>query len=102
MGNRAQENTGFTCLHCGREVTPLTNGSYRNHCPYCLHSRHVDDEPGDRASGCGGVMVPASVRYHTKKGYQILHRCVICGREQWNISAAGEDDLAGWMACINA
>ncbi|MBA3237248.1 MAG: RNHCP domain-containing protein [Parachlamydiaceae bacterium] len=22
---------------------PLRNGSYRNHCPFCLSSLHVDD-----------------------------------------------------------
>jgi len=50
----------------------------------------VDDQPGDRLSDCGGVMTPVSVRYHTQKGYQLLHRCGTCGFERYNIVV--EDD----------
>ena len=36
---------------------PANAGSdHRNHCPNCLSSLHVDEEPGDRASDCGGIM----------------------------------------------
>lgn len=46
---------GFPCKVCGRPVTPAGAGSdHRNHCPNCLSSLHVDVEPGDRASDCGG------------------------------------------------
>ena len=49
----------FTCKVCGRLCTPQNAGSdHRNHCPNCLASLHVDDEPGDRAADCGGVMEP--------------------------------------------
>lgn len=42
-------NTAFVCQNCKREVLPIQNGSYRNHCPFCLFSLHVDGEvPGDR------------------------------------------------------
>ncbi len=85
--SRETENTAFVCRHCGRRVLPLTNGSYRNHCPFCLYSLHVDIEPGDRAATCGGLMRPVGVRYHTRKGYQILHRCERCGAEQFNKAA---------------
>lgn len=44
--SRKTENTAFTCLHCGRQVLPLTNGSFRDHCPFCLYSLHVDEEVG--------------------------------------------------------
>ncbi len=44
----------FTCRVCGRPVVPAGAGSdHRNHCPNCLSSLHVDDEPGDRAADCG-------------------------------------------------
>ena len=33
---RKEENTGFVCEHCGREVLPLKDGSYRNHCPFAF------------------------------------------------------------------
>ncbi len=85
--SRKTENVPFTCAHCGLEVQPVTNGSYRNHCPACLYSLHVDVLPGDRAATCGGLMRPEGIRYHTKKGYQILHRCEKCGATQWNKAA---------------
>lgn len=45
----------FTCRVCGRKVVPGGAGSdHRNHCPNCLSSLHVDNEPGDRAADCGG------------------------------------------------
>lgn len=38
----------FTCKVCGWMVGPNGAGSdHRNHCPNCLHSLHVDEEPGD-------------------------------------------------------
>jgi hypothetical protein len=53
--SRSTENTGFRCEHCQQMVQPVTNGSYRNHCPFCLHSKHVDIMPGDRRNpGCQG------------------------------------------------
>ena len=89
--SRKKENTGFTCAHCGAGVEPLNNGSYRNHCPFCLYSIHVDDIPGDRASDCHGAMVPVGVRYHSKKGWQIVHRCKKCGIEK--VNRAAPDDM---------
>lgn len=48
-------NEVFTCKNCGRVVVPEGAGStHRNHCPNCLCSLHVDEEPGDRAPACGG------------------------------------------------
>lgn len=85
--SRKSENTGFICANCGADVKPLTNGSYRNHCPFCLYSLHVDNLPGDRTSECGGLMQPVSISYNTKKGYQIRHRCVKCGFARVNIIA---------------
>ena len=82
--SRKSENTGFTCEHCGREVPPLTNGSYRNHCPFCLYSKHVDVLPGDRMRECGGLMAPVRLQYKSGKGFQVVHRCLRCGKEQAN------------------
>ena len=57
-------NDTFTCKVCGRVCTPQNAGSdHRNHCPNCLSSLHVDEEPGDRASDCGGIMEPVAVWY---------------------------------------
>ena len=50
----------FTCRNCGHPVVPAGAGSdHRNHCPNCLCSVHLDIEPGDRESDCGGLMEPA-------------------------------------------
>ncbi|WP_220193259.1 RNHCP domain-containing protein [Ktedonospora formicarum] len=50
----------FKCRHCRRFVCPLPSGGHhRNHCPFCLYSRHVDDrQSGDRLSTCGASMQP--------------------------------------------
>ncbi len=73
------ENVAFVCENCGKAVEPVTNGSYRNHCPFCLCSKHVDEMPGDRASKCGGVMDAIGLVYHTNKGWQLVHKCRKCG-----------------------
>ena len=81
---RADENAGFTCARCGARVLPLTNGSYRNHCPFCLWSVHVDEaRPGDRLSGCRGLMRPVEL-VRKRNGFQIVHRCTRCGKVQPN------------------
>jgi hypothetical protein len=83
----------FLCAHCKERVDPLAKGSYRNHCPYCLWSLHVDDiGPGDRKSHCHGPMEPTLLDQNGKKGWKILHHCRACGKEIWN-KAAPDDDL---------
>jgi DNA-directed RNA polymerase subunit RPC12/RpoP len=83
----------FICEHCGKEIPPLEHGSYRNHCPFCLYSKHVDDEgPGDRASLCKGLMQPISLDQKAKKGWMIIHRCEKCGKQIPN-KAAPDDNL---------
>lgn len=84
----------FTCESCGKDVSPLPHGSYRNHCPFCLCSKHVDAAgPGDRASTCGGIMKPASLDYDGKKGWSIIHVCTKCRKTIPN-KAAPDDDLS--------
>ncbi|MCL6453244.1 MAG: RNHCP domain-containing protein [Alicyclobacillus sp.] len=79
-------NEPFTCVHCGTHVMP-SKRSCRNHCPTCLYSVHLDVNPGDRLADCGGLMAPVRVEYNPRKGYQIVHRCQVCGHEQRNIAA---------------
>jgi DNA-directed RNA polymerase subunit RPC12/RpoP len=88
--SRSTENTGFVCASCGRRVEPLTNGSYRNHCPFCLHSLHVDIVPGDRRNPCRGLMAPVGLR-DGKKGFQIAFRCRRCGVS--GVNRIAEDTL---------
>jgi RNHCP domain len=72
-------NEGFTCGHCGREVPPTAQTTPRNHCPFCLWSRHVDRNPGDRANPCQGMLRPIGIATHTRKHYIIVHQCQRCG-----------------------
>ncbi|UCH27864.1 MAG: RNHCP domain-containing protein [Trueperaceae bacterium] len=74
---RARNET-FRCVNCGAQVPPLVGGGYRNHCPHCLYSLHVDIDPGDRANPCRGVLKPFAVEYHGKKGWMIISRCERC------------------------
>ncbi len=67
----------FTCEQCGEEVK---GDGYTNHCPKCLWSKHVDVNPGDRASACGGLMKPVCVEGSTPN-YHIVHDCVRCGQK---------------------
>ncbi len=85
--SKKEENIGFICECCGQQVLPLTNGSYRNHCPFCLRSKHVDVIPGDRMSKCGGIMKPVGLRLKSGKGLQVVHKCLRCGKESVNRTA---------------
>ena len=73
-----KNDAAFTCAHCGAEVAPLGYSS-RNHCPVCLWSLHLDENPGDRAADCGGQMRPIRVEPDPRKGYVIIHKCEKCG-----------------------
>lgn len=100
---RSDENTGFTCAHCAYVVKPLTNGSYRNHCPACLWSLHVDRAPGDRASACRGLMRPIGLRRRHSR-WQVLHQCDRCGAERVNrVADSGEqpDNFEAILALTN-
>lgn len=94
-------NNAFACGHCGAEVQPLQNGSVRNHCPECLHSKHVDINPGDRASTCHGLMRPVAVEQSGKKGWLIVHQCVRCGFTGRNKAALDDPQQPdSWDAMI--
>ena len=89
-----QPSDTFTCGHCGRFVGALPSGGRnRNHCPYCLYSRHVDAErSGDRASPCKGMMEPVGVFERPNGEEVIVHRCVKCGFERFNRVGADDDE----------
>ena len=63
----------FICEHCGKLV-PKLEYSCRNHCPYCLYSKHVDINPGDRAETCHGTLKPIGIELNSKKGYVIVFK----------------------------
>ncbi len=83
----------FKCRHCHRFVCPpASGGQHRNHCPYCLYSRHVDDrKPGDRMSNCGSSMEPVAHFQRPNGEYVIVHHCHGCDFERFNRIAADDD-----------
>jgi len=80
-------NRGFVCERCGARVLPLARGGFRDHCPRCLWSKHVDCVPGDRAESCRGLMKPVAVEHDAKRGWMLVHRCVRCGLVRRNRAA---------------
>lgn len=77
----------FNCAHCGAVVH---GNGYTNHCPHCLWSRHVDNNPGDRAAKCGGMMMPISVE-KSGDGFIITHKCQTCGKTIRQRTAPDDD-----------
>lgn len=97
-------NVDFRCSHCGYQVSanPILSGvANRNHCPYCLWSRHLDLlAAGDRLSACKAPMQPLGLALkHTPKKYSrpgsgelmLVHVCTDCGRIALNRIAADDD-----------
>ncbi len=70
----------FTCENCSQFVT---GNGYTNHCPTCLWSKHVDNDPGDRLATCLGLMKPIKVE-KDKDNFMIVHRCEVCALEKRN------------------
>lgn len=100
MGKK-EENTNFICVVCSKHVMALQNGSYRNHCPFCLSSLHVDDvTPGDRANICHGIMKAFRLSHNGKKGWQITHKCIKCGKEQLNLVAQNDIQPDDWAEVV--
>jgi uncharacterized Zn finger protein len=65
----------FICENCGLQIQ---GNGYTDHCPKCLYSKHVDINPGDRASECNGLMQPLSVEVKGGK-FKIYYKCLKCG-----------------------
>lgn len=84
----------FTCRVCGRPVVSVGAGSgHRNHCPNCLSSLHLDDEPGDRTADCGGIMDPVAVWVRKNREWAVIHRCRRCGTLHSNRVAADDNPM---------
>ena len=104
------ETDSFHCKNCGALVlraTFISGVLNRNHCPYCLASRHVDwKRAGDRMSACKGIMRPVGLtlkhkqnKYASDSGeLMIIHVCDECGQVSANRIAA--DDSADSLLAV--
>ena len=79
----------FVCAVCNKQVAPLEYTA-RDHCPFCLCSLHVDNNPGDRLNECKGVLKPISIDKF-KDTYKIVYKCSKCGEIKRNIMANDDD-----------
>ena len=93
----------FKCIYCHNHVSVqeiLSGVHNRNHCPYCLWSKHVDlFQAGDRLAACKASMQPVGLTIKkTRKKYgpaqgelMLIHMCVECGKISINRIAADDD-----------
>ncbi len=96
-------NADFKCRHCGSYVSAaklLAGVNNRNHCPYCLWSRHLDlFEAGDRLAACKAPMRPVGLTLkHSRNKYahaasgelMLVHLCTDCSKISINRIAADD------------
>lgn len=89
MKNFTMRDEEFICEHCGNLVLPL-GYTARDHCPYCLYSKHVDIMPGDRQNLCKGLLKPIGIEKF-KDTYKILYKCTACNKPHKNIMAKDDN-----------
>ena len=89
MKNFSKLEEEFICENCGKDVKKL-NYTSRDHCPYCLHSKHVDINPGDRANTCKGLLVPIEIEKF-KNTYKVIYKCNKCNQIHKNVIAIDDD-----------
>ena len=99
-----EDQRGFRCLNCQSwvPVNPYMGTNSRNHCSYCLWTKHVDSNtPGDRMSDCHSGMKPIALTFKKtglsetgdpKHGeIMIVHQCLKCGKFCINRIAADDN-----------
>lgn len=98
---------GFQCEHCHTWVTKdeFIGTHFRNHCPFCLWSKHVDwKSSGDRQANCRGLMKPVGLTFkkegvdkygHSRQGeLMLIHQCETCFDFSINRLAADDSPQA--------
>ena len=86
----SKKDEEFICENCGKLVSKLGYTS-RDHCPFCLHSIHIDNNPGDRNCTCLGDLKPIGVEPFKNGLYKIIYRCQKCNVIKKNIQAKDDD-----------
>ncbi len=79
----------FICDNCHKKVSKL-NYTARDHCPYCLYSKHLDIMPGDRQNTCKGLLKPIGIEKY-KNTYKIIYKCLNCNIIHKNVMATDDD-----------
>lgn len=89
MKSFTMRDESFICENCNKQVEKL-NYTARDHCPYCLYSKHVDIMPGDRMNNCMGLLKPVSIEKF-KDTYKIIYKCTKCNQIHKNIMASDDN-----------
>lgn len=79
----------FICENCKKKISKLSY-SARDHCPFCLYSKHVDVLPGDRKSECKGMLEPIKIEKF-KNTYKIIYKCSKCNYIHKNVMAKDDN-----------
>lgn len=81
----------FSCVWC-RLTVPVAaaDGGQRNHCPSCLHSRHVLDQATGGPSTCRGATSPIAIAVPRAGDWRVIHRCARC--DELASDSVREDD----------
>lgn len=96
----------FICENCHKNVSvgDYIGTAHRNHCPFCLWSKHVDEKvSGDRRSLCKSLMEPVGLIFkqegidkftnQPRQGeIMVVHQCVKCNKVSFNRIAADDDE----------
>lgn len=105
MTNYFEINSDFTCVHCRNYVSArqmLAGVQNRNHCPYCLWSRHMDlFKAGDRMAACKAPMQPIGLtlkashkKYASVTGGEMMLVHLCSGCEKISINRIAADDVS--------
>ncbi|MGE5455848.1 MAG: RNHCP domain-containing protein [Ignavibacteriales bacterium] len=89
MKKFTMKDESFICENCAKKVNKL-DYTARDHCPYCLYSKHIDINPGDRMNKCLGLMEPIGIEKF-KDSYKILYKCEKCNEPHKNIMAKDDN-----------
>lgn len=90
--NPSSRTDTFACVRCGLTVaTYAPDSQRRNHCPSCLHSRHVTDHTESGPSDCQARMTPISIAVLRTGDWMIIHRCTRC-QELTSSPVCGDDN----------
>ncbi len=95
--NREHKAGGFRCSHCKQFVVinDIMGTVNRNHCNWCLWSKHVDETKGDRRATCCGGMEPIGLTFKHEGYYRLgeimlIHLCLAC--QKISINRVARDD----------